>query len=79
MDFEAIRDAVRNLSEADRARLMAELGPELCRSVMQSPDFMERMMPRCEEMMQDPEVRKFMYPMMQRMMPWMMGGGKQDG
>ena len=76
MDVEAIRDAIQNLSEADRARLMAEVGPDLCRAVMQTPDVVERMMPRCEEMMQDhPEVRRFMRFMMQRMM----GGGRQNG
>jgi DNA-binding transcriptional regulator YbjK len=75
MDVETIRDAIRNLSGADRARLMAEVGPDLCRAAMQTPDVVERMMPRCEEMMQDPEIQRFMHFMMQRMM----GGGKQNG
>ncbi|NWG13453.1 MAG: hypothetical protein HXY20_07975 [Acidobacteria bacterium] len=79
MDFDAIRNAIRNLSAEDRARLIAELGPELCRAAVQAPGFMERMMPQCEEMMRDPELQKLMRPMFQRMMERMMGGGKQNG
>jgi DNA-binding transcriptional regulator YbjK len=86
MNVETIREAILNLSPPDRARLMAEVGPELCQSVMQTPGLMERMMPRCEEMMQDPELQKSMRPMMERMMKTMMermgkppAGGERHG
>lgn len=75
MDIEKIRDATRNLSGADRARLMAEVGPGLRRAVMQTPDVVERMMPHCEEMVQGPETKKSVHFMMQRMT----AGGKQNG
>ncbi len=78
MEFEALRDAIRNLSLADRARLMSEVGPELCSSIMRDPNLMKQMMPRCEEMMKDPQMQQVMRSMMQRMMAWMMSGGKPD-
>ncbi len=79
MDFQAIQEEIRNLSVEDQVRLMVELGPRLCRTMMQSPDGMQRMMSACEAMMQDPEMKKFMQPMMQRMMGRMMSGGSQNG
>lgn len=78
MHFEALREAIRNLTPEDRARLMSELGPELCGSIMGNPRLMEQMMPRCEEMMKDPELQQAMRSMMERMMRWMMSGGKPN-
>ncbi len=75
ISVEEIRDAILQLTGEQRARLMAEVGPDLCRSVMQNPEIMAQMMPRCEEMMMDPDLRKIMSPMMERMMKNMMGGG----
>jgi hypothetical protein len=76
---EEIRDAILQLTAEQRAQLMTEVGPDLCRSVMQNPEIMAQMMPRCEEMMMDPDVRKGMGPMMERMMANMMPGGPRHG
>lgn len=76
---EEIRDAILQLTAEQRARLMREVGPDLCRSVMQNPEIMAQMMPRCEEMMMDPDVRKGMGLMMERMMANMMPGGPRHG
>jgi hypothetical protein len=65
---EEIRDAILQLTPDERARLMAEVGPELCRSMMGNPALMIEMMPGCQNMMKDPEVIKAMRPMMERMM-----------
>lgn len=72
---EEIRDAILQLTPEQRARLMTEVGPDLCRSVMGAPALMMEMMPRCQEMLRDPEVMKTMRPMMERMMQGMMPGG----
>lgn len=79
MDFEAIVNAVRGLSAADRARLMSELGPELCSAVMAHPDSVERMTQRCEAVMKDRAMQESLPLMRQRMMEWMMGGGNRNG
>ena len=76
---EEIRDAILLLTVEQRAQLMTEVGPDLCRSVMQNPEIMAQMMPRCEEMMIDPDIRKSMGPMMERMMKNMMPGGSRHG
>ena len=75
---EEIRDAILQLTSEQRGRLMTEVGPDLCRSVMGNPALMMEMMPRCQEMMKDPEVMKAMRPMMERMMQGMMPGGPSD-
>lgn len=72
---EEIRDAILQLTPEQRADLMTQVGPDLCRSMMGSPALMMEMMPRCQEMMKDPEVMKAMRPMMERMMQNMMPGG----
>jgi hypothetical protein len=72
---EDLRDAILQLTPGERARLMAEVGPDLCRSVMANPALMMEMMPKCQEMMKDPEIMKAMRPMMERMMQGMMPGG----
>lgn len=71
---EEVRDAILQLTPEQRARLMAEVGPELCRSVMANPALMTEMMPKCQELMKDPEVMKAMRPMMEGMMRSMMPG-----
>lgn len=76
---EEIRDAILQLTAEQRARLMAEVGPDFCRAVMQNPEIMAQMMPRCEEMMTDPGVRKSMGPMMERMTEYMTPGGPRHG
>jgi len=75
-----IRKAILQLTPEQWARLMTEVGPDLCRSVMQNPEIMAQMMPRCQEtMMKNPELMKAMRPMMERMMQSMMGGsGRQE-
>jgi hypothetical protein len=75
---EEIRDAILQLTPGERTRLMAEIGPDLCRSVMGNPALMMEMMPKCQEMMKDPEIMKAMRPMMERMMQGMMPGGAPD-
>lgn len=79
MDFEAILRAVRDFSAADRARLMSELGPELCSALMAHPDLAERMMQRCEAMMKDQAMQESFPLMRQRMMEWMRSGGERNG
>lgn len=71
---EGVRDAILELTLEQRGRLMAEVGPDLCRSMMGNPALILEMMPRCQEMMKDPEVMKAMRPMMERMMESMMPG-----
>jgi hypothetical protein len=76
---EKIRDAILKLTTEQRARLMTDVGPDFCRSVMGNPALMMEMMPRCQEMMtKDPEVMKAMRPMMERMMQGMMAGRSSD-
>ena len=79
MDIATIRESILNLTVEERAQLMVEIGPDLCRAVMQTPDLMQRMMPRCEEMMQDADIQRIMRPMMERMMENPMGWGGQHG
>lgn len=78
-NVEEIRDGILQLTAEQRARLMTEVGPALCQAVMQNPEIMAQMMPRCEEMMTDPDVRKGMGPMMERMMANMVPGGPRHG
>ncbi len=51
MKIEEIKQAILKLSPEDRLRLMQEVGPELCESMMVNRDAMAEMMPRCREMM----------------------------
>ena len=51
MKVEEIKKAILELSTEERMRLMREVGPELCESMMGNPDAMAEMMPRCREMM----------------------------
>ncbi len=77
---EEIRDAILKLTTEGRIRLMTEVGPDLCRSMMANPALMMEMMPRCQEMMtKDPEVMKAMRSMMEGMMKNMMTGGPWHG
>jgi hypothetical protein len=68
MKLEEIKKAILKLSSEDRVRLMQEVGPELCESMMDSPDAMAQMMPRCRDMMgRHPEMRARMREMMSGM------------
>ena len=73
---EDIREAILALTSQDKARLMAEVGPDLCRSVVENPESMKQMFPRCEEMMRDPDVQKVMRPMMEQMFRNVMGSNR---
>lgn len=77
MDLATIRESILNLTVEERAQVMAEVGPDLCRAVMETPDVMQRMMPRCQEMMQDTEIQRIIRPMMEQMMKSVMSGGGQ--
>ena len=72
--MEEIRDAILQLTPEQRARLMAEVGPDLCRSVMGNPALMMEVMSGCGKMMRGPEFMKAMRPMMEHMMANMMPG-----
>ncbi len=77
---EEIRDAILKLTTEERTRLMTEVGPDLCRSMMANPALMMEMIPKFQEMMtKDPEVMKAMRPMMEGMMKNMMAGGPWHG
>lgn len=73
---EDIREAILALTSQDKARLMVKLGPDLCRAVMQNPESMKQMFPRCEEMMSNPDVQKVMRPMMEQMFRNVMGSNR---
>jgi hypothetical protein len=75
-----IRKAILQLTPEQRAQLMTEVAPDLCRSVMQNPEIMAQVMPSCQEtMMKNPDLMKAMRPMMERMMQSMTGGsGRQQ-
>jgi hypothetical protein len=79
MKFEEIQKAILGLSSEDRLRLMREVGPEWCESMVSSPDAMAQMMPRCREMMgRHPGMMVRMREMMSGMCGPMRGGpGKQ--
>ncbi len=55
MKREEIKEAILNMSAEDRFQLMLEIGPILCRGIMERPggrrQMMFRMMPVCREMM----------------------------
>ena len=51
MRFEEIKKVVLGLSVEDRLRLMQEVGPEMCKAMMDNPEAMARMMPPCRETM----------------------------
>lgn len=74
-DVERIVEAIRGLAPEDRARLAAEVWPELCRAVMARPDLMATVMAMCQQAQTDSETRHPMRPMMERMMKSMAGGG----
>lgn len=68
MNVEEIKKAILELSPQDRLRLMQEVGPELCESMISNPDAMTQMMPQCGEMMsKHPEMRARMREMMSGM------------
>ena len=77
MKFEDIKKALLELSPEDRRRLMQEVGPALCESMMSNPEVMTEMMPRCREMMgRHPEMMARMQEMMSGMCrPAGQGGG----
>ena len=76
MKVEEITKAILELSPQDRLRLMRQVGPELCESVMGNPDAMAEMMPRCKEMMgRHPD----MMARMREMMAGMCGPQGQAG
>lgn len=76
MEFEEIMKAILGLSAEDRLRLMREVGPEWCESMMSNPDAMAQMMPQCREMMgRHPE----MMARMREMMSGMCGPERQTG
>lgn len=80
MEFGTIREQIMNLSPEEQARLMSELGPGLCGSVMQNPQLMEMMMERCSRMMMtNPAMREAARRMMDQMMGRMTEEGKQNG
>jgi hypothetical protein len=73
MKLEQIKKAILELSPEDRLRLMRQVGPELCESMMSNPDAMAQMMPECRERMgRHPE-------MMARMREMMFGMGGPEG
>lgn len=75
MKFEEIKKAILGLSTEDRLRLMREVGPELCESMMGNPDAMAQMMPQCREMMgRHPKMMARMREMMSGMCGPMRGG-----
>ncbi len=55
MNRDEVKKAVLDLSPEDRFQLMLEIGPDLCRGIMERPggrrQMMLRMMPVCWEMM----------------------------
>lgn len=55
MNREEVKKAVMDLSAEDRFQLMLEIGPVLCKGIMERPggrmQMMLRMMPVCREMM----------------------------
>lgn len=71
---EEIREAILQLTAEQRARLISELAPDLCRSAMGNRALMIEMISGCQKMMHDPEIMKAMRPMMERMMADMMPG-----
>jgi hypothetical protein len=79
MKLEEIKKAILSLSPEDRLRLMQEVGPELCESMMGNPDAMGEMMPRCRDMMgRHPGMMTRMREMMSGMcMPEGQAGGKK--
>lgn len=72
MNAEAIRKELQNLSPEERAQILKDLMPELCRMIMSDPVLMQQMMPRCQEMMRDQRAAPFMRPMMEQIMKNMM-------
>ena len=68
MKIEDIKKAILELKPEDRMRLIMDIGPELCESVMGNPDTMAQMMPRCREMKRKhPDMMKRMRDMMSQM------------
>ena len=68
MTLEEVKKAILDLSAEDRLRLIREVGPELCESMMSNPEAMAEMMPRCREMMsRHPEMMARMRQMMSGM------------
>lgn len=55
MNRDEVKKAVLDLSSEDRFQLMLEIGPDMCRGIMERPggrrQMMLRMMPVCREMM----------------------------
>lgn len=79
MTVEEILEQIRSLSPEDKAHLMKALGPEMCSSLMNSPQVMAEMMPRFREWMQDPAIQRTMSAMMRQMMQTMMTGEERNG
>lgn len=51
MTLEELKKAILALSPQDQLRLLQEVGPQLCASVMGNSDAMAQMRPQCREMM----------------------------
>lgn len=67
--MEELREAILNLSDAERLHLMMQLGPDVCRSFVQQPAMWQQMMAQCQAAI-DPAAWP---PAMQTLMKSMMG------
>ncbi len=73
MTSKTLREKLRKLTAEERAELLGEFLPEVCRTVMSRPALMQRMMPKCQAMRSDPDIPGRMQAMMERMRHTMKG------
>lgn len=58
MTVDQIVDAVRQLRDADRGRLVRQLVPEICRAAMDDPLAITMMLAECRRVCHQPEARR---------------------
>lgn len=67
MRTQDLPQAIRDLSEQERLELMLEVGPDLCRTLLQQPALRQQMMKRCQERPEAAELLAAMHKVMAEM------------
>lgn len=70
MSVDRILEAIGSLTAADRARLVSQMAPEICRAATDDPDAMTRMLAECRRACREPEAQRrmeFVMEIMRRM------------
>lgn len=73
MKLEDLRQAILDLSDEERLHLMMQLGPDVCRSLVQQPAMWQQMMAQCQAGIDPAEMPPGMQTMMEGMMARMAG------